>query len=333
MLSPVYCITIIHYLYKMSHSIIVSAFFFLFVSAGTMAQDTQRAIEYNNYIIKEQTKLISKGLEYMSFSVHSEDYNLVEKKRIELIDEIYASIKKIRKMPDFNGSNRLKNITIDVFHKYLEVYETDLIEVMGLKKQYRDSYTALEAYLKAEALVDIKLNNAVEKLANAQEHFAEQNNLKVEGSESSVVEDEVLEISQLSTYTRLVFLEYFEVSWKFHDMVNVLHERNGKLLNKKRELVVESAQQALLNLRGMRRFKNEKDYIGQTIDIIEYFYTLAQKDFAKVAMLFDKETLTREEADYINQVFRDYNANIEVLVYNWNLANQDLWRANVKEME
>ena len=39
--------------------------------------------------------------------------------------------------------------------------------------------------------------------------------------------------------------------------------------------------------------------------------------------------MTQKDADYVNKVFADYNANIEVLVYNWNLANQYLWQSRI----
>ena len=94
----------------------------------------------------------------MSLSVHSEDYIEVEKKRKILVNEIKRSMANISKLPAFKGSNKLKNETLDVFAMYLEIYETDLLQVMGLKKKYNDSYTALEAYLQAEAKVDIKMN-------------------------------------------------------------------------------------------------------------------------------------------------------------------------------
>ena len=319
------------YIYSMKGVSLIFGLVFLAALSNALGQNLKDPIQYNNIIIREQSKLISKSMSYMSLSVHSENYDEVEKERQELVEQIQASIKKIGKLPPFQGSSRLKNQTIDVFSMYLEVYETDLLELMGLKKKYQDSYLALEAYLKAEAKVDIKMNRAVQQLAKAQEAFARQNKLLVAQGAVSSLEEEVQEISQLSTYTRLVFLEYFQVSWKFNDMVAILHLKDGKLLDRKREQVLNASKIALKNLKSMKRFKNEKDYITQTLDIIEYFEDLCQDEFSRVAYFFKKETLTQKEADYINRVFADYNANIVGLVYNWNLANRELWRAHVGE--
>ena len=297
------------------------------------AQNLNRAIEYNNYIIDVQSEIIAKSLEYMSFSVHSENYQVIEKKRLELLNDIDEGIRKINRMPSFDGNNKLKNETLDVFYLYRKVYQTDLLEMLSLKRKYRDSYTALEAYLQAEAEMDIKLNKAVEQLAKAQARFAKQHDLKVvSGGGLDEVEQHVSDIQQLSTYTRLVFLEYFEVSWKFNDMIEVLPERNHRLLGRKREDVLKAAEASLNELRQMKRFKNETEYIQQTIDLVEYFQSLARREFRRIEQIFAKDAMTQGDAEYINRVFNDYNANIEVLVYNWNQANQFLWKEHIPQI-
>ena len=302
------------------------------VNITARSQDFNDAVDYNNYIIKEQNLIISQALVYMSWSVHSEDANDVEKRRMHLVNDIQESIKKINKMPPFNGSSRLKNQTLEVFELYVQIYETDLLKMLGLKKKYRDNYEALEAYLAAEKEVDEKMKKALEKLSRAQESFAKANDIKFQEDKGNGLAFEVDQINLLSNYSRRVFLEYFYVSWKFQDMVSILHERNGKLLDRKREDVMESATKALKNLKAMERFNNDREYMGQTVDLIEYLLGLSRREFARIAVIYKKETLTQKDANYINKVFNDYNANIQTLVYNWNLANQSLWKGHVKDM-
>ena len=94
--------------------------------------------------------------------------------------------------------------------------------------------------------------------------------------------------------------------------------------------VIISAKKAKQNLNRMKRFKSESEYMSQTNDIIDYFQSLCRVEFAQVARIFNKEAMSQKDADYVNKVFSDYNANIEVLVYNWNQANQFLWRDHIK---
>ena len=297
----------------------------------TKSQNFTDPVVYNNFLIDEQSKIISKSLEYMSFSIHSEDFNAIDKMRLQLISEIGRSITKIGRMPDFRGTSKLKRETIDVFELYRRTYQIDLLEVLGMKKKYNDSYEALEAYLAAETSVEDRLNKTVEQLGKAQEAFAKKYDLKISGkSNKDNLSSRVKEISELSTYSRNVFLEYFAVSREFNEMVDILHERKGRLLDKRRLEVLEAAKKAKQNLNRMKRFKNESEYMNQTNDIIDYFQSLCRIEFAQVARIFNKVAMSQKDADYVNKVFSDYNANIEVLVYNWNQANQFLWRDHIK---
>ena len=298
----------------------------------SFSQNFSDAVVYNNYVISEQNELIGKSLDYISFSIHSEDYDAIEKKRTELIEHIRKSINKIRKMPPFQGRSHLKNETIEAFAMYLRTYETDLLHTLSLKRKYNNSYEALEAYFKSEAEVENKLNKAITKLGKAQEAFARQNGLIFEKSPMGDIETRATLVSSLSDYSREVFMEYFIVSKAFNDMVAILHERKGNLLDKKRKDVIKLADEGLGRLKKALPFNKDREYLDQTIDIIEYFRNLCQKEFARVATLYDKPVLTEKDADYINKVFNDYNANIEVLVYNWTLANKYLWSNNVGDL-
>ena len=299
------------------------------ITFSSGAQNFSDPVVYNDYLIDEQSDIITKSLEYLTFSIQSEDFDAIEKKRLNFLTDIRRSMNKIRRMPDYQGTNRLKRETLDVFGEYLKIYETDLIEVLGLKKQYKDSYLALEAYLEAEKKVDDKLKKALENLSKAQEAFAKKYDLKVSEQGGSELIDRVNHVSELSKYSRAVFMEYFKVSWEFNEMVKILHEKNGRKLEKKRIDVLDATTAALNNLKSIERYRDEKEYMDLTIDLIEYFRTLSRKEFARVAGIFKKDNMSEKDADYVNKVFADYNANIEILVVNWNLANKYLWQNNV----
>ena len=180
----------------------------LFVSHLSTSQDFTDPVVYNNYLINEQASIISKSLEYMSFSIHSEDYATIDKMRVQLISDIGRSMNKVNRMPDFRGTSRLKKETLDVFGMYRRTYQTDLLEVLGMKKKYNDSFEALQAYLDAEQAVEEKLNKAIDQLSKAQEAFAKRYDLKISGSGgTNDLSNRVDEISELSDYTRKVFLE------------------------------------------------------------------------------------------------------------------------------
>ena len=275
---------------------------------------------------------MEKNIEYISFSIHSEDYDLIEKKRLELIESVRESIRKVRRLPPFEGSVRLRNETLDVFFLYLDAFEKDFAEAISHRKKGLDSYEMLEAYLDIETRAEEKLSTAIEKMGKAQEKFAEKNNLRITGNKKSKLELQLEKINELSAYSRYIFLRYFYVSKSFADLISVLHERDSKSLDKKREKVIELSAASIKELKKMKPFEGDAEYRDQTIDIIEYFMNLSRRELKRISTLFDKEGLTQKDADYINQFIIDYNANIEQLVYNWNIAYQDLWRNHVEKV-
>ena len=74
-------------------------------SLVAIAQDFTDPVSYNNYILNEQSRIIGKSLEYTARAVHTDDFEIVEKERLELISEIEKSILTVRRMPPFKGRN------------------------------------------------------------------------------------------------------------------------------------------------------------------------------------------------------------------------------------
>ena len=85
----------------------------------------------------------------------------------------------------------------------------------------------------------------------------------------------------------------------------------------------------LTDLKNIDKYEGEQEYMSLTIDLIQYFRSLSRKEFASIAVIFQKEEMNQKDADYINKVIADYNANIRNLVLNWNLANQMMWQEDI----
>lgn len=311
-----------------------SALTLLFISFAGMAlsqADFKDAVQYNDYIISEQRQTVKKNLDYISFSVHSEDYKLIEAKRKEVLRQITQSKGKIAKMPPFEGDTRLRDEAIEVLAQYQNAFEGDFKEVLHLKKERQNSLEAMEAYFKAQNKAEDEVNKATQKFNKVQTDFAKKNNLTFgSGDDDDDLSSQMQTIASLNQYARGIFLEYFKVSKAFAEMLDVLNEQKGALLDRKRRDVIEAADKALPKLKDYGDFKGDREYLDQTVSLTEYYQRLAKNEFEKIATLFNKKSgITREDANYINQVLRDYNANAEMLVYNLNMANNDLLQKNI----
>ena len=288
------------------------------------------AAEYNDYIINEQRAIVKKNLDYISLSVHSEDYKQIENKRREVLKQINSSRIKMVKMGDYNGDKRLRDEALEVFDQYKNAFETDFKEVIQLKKNRQNSFEAMEAYFKAQNQAEDRVNKATQKFRKVQEKFAKENNLSFKEGTDDNLTRQMQTIADLNVYSRSVFLEYFKASKAFSEMLGVLNERKSAPLNKHRKRVIEVAADVVPNLKKLGAFNGDSDYLNQTISLVEYYGRLAENEFVEVVRIFDKKGgITQQDADYINKVLRDYNANAEMLVYNLNIANESLLQNNI----
>ena len=115
-------------------------------------------------------------------------------------------------------------------------------------------------------------------------------------------------------------------------MIGILHELKGKSLDKKREIVIKEAEASLDKLKGIAPYRGGKEYLEKTIEIIEYFRNLCKGEFARIARMYNKESLSKEDAEYIYQVYNDYNSRIKDMIYEWNLSNQLMWKSNIDDI-
>ena len=97
----------------------------------SQAQETdfnlKNAGDYNNFIMKEMTSTVQKNFEYISFSVHSEEYDQLEIKRKEVVIEIVRAKDHIAQMPPLEGDTRLRDEAVTVLDEYQHAFELDSV--------------------------------------------------------------------------------------------------------------------------------------------------------------------------------------------------------------
>lgn len=306
----------------------------LLVHSNSIAQSEDYNLknpgDYNNYIMKEMTEAVRKNFEYISFTVHSEAYDLMEGKRGEVIDQIKTSKEKISQMPAFEGDTHLRDAALNALDEYENAFALDYKEIIGLKKKSKDSYEAMEAYFKAEDRAEDKVNKATIQLRKAQQSYASKNNMSIAESKShDALEEKMQNVKEVNAYWRDIFITYFKVSKEYDRMWDVLEDQKAGPLENQRHAVEKITQQTLEELHKKSAYKGDREFLDQTIGIIEYYQKTAEVDFAQIVELLKKKVLTQEDVDTVNSIINKCNSDHERLAYNWNIASQDLLRKNV----
>lgn len=286
--------------------------------------------DYNNFIMKEMAASVQKNFEFLSFAVHSEDYDLMDTKRKEVVRQINESKDKIGKMPAINGDTQLRDEAVEALNEYKNAFELDFKDVIGLKKKSKDSYEAMENYFKAEDKAEEKVTNATNRLRKVQERYASKNNMKiVNPGEDDALEQKMARISAVNAYWRGIFLQYFKVSKIYDKMWDMLAQQKPGPLEHQRVEVVTIAEKTLPLLKSRPDFNGDVEFRDQTVTVVEYYLKVARDDFGKIVEMLNKKNLTQEDIDFVNSIVNHCNADHERLAYNWNIATQDLFRKNV----
>lgn len=286
--------------------------------------------DYNNFIMKEVITTVQKNFEYIALSIHSEDYDQLEKKRKEVVDGIANAKTHVREMPPLEGDTKLRDEAVDVLNEYKTAFELDFKSILNLKQKSKDSYEAMEAYFTAQDKAEEKVNKATRQLRKAQRIYAEKNNMKVVDSKSDdVLEKKMNKIIEVNDYWRSIFLTYFKVSKQYDKMWDALAEQKANPLNHQRDLTIKLIDQVLPELNRKTDFQGDSEFRNQTINMIEYYRQVADIDFGKISNVLSQKSMERKDVEEVNSIIAKCNADHERLAYNWNIASQDLFRKNV----
>lgn len=309
-------------------------FFLVLLPSFALAQDVEfnfnNPSDYNNFIMKEVITTVQKNFEYISLTIHSEDYDQLEKKRKEVVDGIAAAKTHVREMPPLEGDSKLRDEAVDVLNEYKTAFELDFKSILTLKRKSKDSYEAMEAYFTAQDKAEEKVNKATRQLRKAQQVYAEKHNMRVVDSKSDdVLEMKMNKIIEVNDYWRSIFLNYFKVSKQYDKLWDALSEQKATPLNHQRNLTLKVIDQVLPELNRKPDFHGDSEFRSQTINIIEYYRQVAEVDFGKIVDVLNQKSMEQKDVEEVNSIINKCNADHERLAYNWNIASQDLFRKNV----
>jgi hypothetical protein len=137
------------------------------------------AVEYNNKIIDEQTKIMKLILEFGNDE--SDDPAVMEGIRVRLVEQAEKSLAIVRKMPAFEGSTRLRDAAAGLFALYLDAGKTYYKEMLDIVSKGEG---ITEADLLRIEEIDKELTSKEESLDKefelAQNEFARKHNFAIE---------------------------------------------------------------------------------------------------------------------------------------------------------
>jgi len=294
------------------------------------AQQFHSAADYNNYIVEEQSRIIKENLEYISKSVHSNNATRIESRRLEVLKQIDKSLEKIKRMPDFEGNVDFRNEVLVGMQLFRQAYESRYKEASDLYPTREQSYEAMERYYALQDSAESEIKSANERIQIAQKEFAAKNNIKLVSDDKK--NKIFANISLVNKYTHDIFLIYFRVSKSnasFHDAFST---KNSQLMDEKRIQLSTDAQNALEKLTKLKSLNNESQYKLKAQKLIEFYKTIANKDYKDFVTILDKEEKTKADVDKFNRSVDLINTKSNLLFKEFQEAQITLMRKYIPEM-
>ena len=140
------------------------------------------AVQYNDYIVSRQTKLMQNVLDFVK--VTETNLDSAEKMLVNYTGETATTIEDIKGMPAFKGDTSLRDAAVRIFSFYKNVFQNDYSRIINIRKKGDEMTT--EDIDEMEKIVD-KITREEEgfdkSFHNAQKSFADKNHMKLSENE------------------------------------------------------------------------------------------------------------------------------------------------------
>jgi hypothetical protein len=149
---------------------------------GRNGEVYKNAVQYNDYLVSRQNRIIKNVLEFVRVSDISLDSagNLLDKYVIE-IDTI---IMEIKGMPPYKGDSSLRNAAVRTFTFYEKVFNNEYRQLIDLRRQgANETEEGIAEMNKIVEQITVQEEKYDKIFHNSQRDFAEKNNMRLEENE------------------------------------------------------------------------------------------------------------------------------------------------------
>lgn len=304
---------------------------FFLISVSSFAQPFEHPVDYNNFIVEEMNEIVNKNLEYISQSVHSENFEQVEVKRKGLVSQIKTAYNNISQTDPYEKGEKLQSECVAVLNMYKQVFEIEFQEVNVLKQSSQASYEAMEAYFLAQDKAEKNLSRATERFYKAQKSFIKSHNIKMQESTDEEASEQFKAIAEVNEYTRELYLIYFQMSKYSSIFFEAVGQQEKAGLEGKRKRLEAAADRALAKMNQMKGFKGDTDLLNKTKTLAKFHKDISMAGFADIVKVIraKQEDLTQKDVDSYNAAIELYNSKIQTLTNDYNEAQAELMKKHI----
>ncbi len=313
----------------------------LLFSLRSMAQSFETAADYMDYISKANAKLTETYLVYLSAVSHGKSARKVEKKRMEVLNEINNTRYNIMGMPPYKGDRSLKDTTVAYLKILNYIFNDQYGKIVNMEEIAEQSYDAMEAYLLAQKKAQEKLEEASKKQHETLKQFAVKNNVNLVES-TDELEAKMKIANQLMEHVDAVYLIFFKCYRQESYLMESINKKNLVSIEQNNNSLLKFADEGLEKLKGLKGFNDDGALMAACTDMLNFYKTeagktstmsdffLKEESFTKLKKQFDsKSQRTQTDIDNYNRVVNETNASMQ----DFNKTNNELNKARSSALD
>ncbi|HRI25219.1 MAG TPA: hypothetical protein PLZ45_11115 [Ferruginibacter sp.] len=316
----------------MKRFILLFAFFFAGYAAS-VAQDYNSPVEYMSVISRQSENISKKFLSYVSASAHGKRAKKVESLRSRLLDEVQEARMNIAGLPSYKGDKAYRDTTVNFMKLYYNVLNEDYSKIINMEEVAEQSYDLMEAYLLAQELVDKKLDEANDRVKQAQKDFAARNNVTLT-QQKGELDDMLKQVTELNKYYHEVYLIFFRPYKQEAYLMEAIEKGNITGIEQNKSALLKYAQEGLQKLNGIKAFQGDNALTSSCRAMLDFYvmevndkmgsiseFFLTKERFDAIKKEFDKKgNRTKEDVDAYNKSVNEVNSASQA----YNNTNQQL---------
>lgn len=134
------------------------------------------AVDYNNYIIGQQEKIVNKMNE-LSEAIDAETYDIAGTKREELVKQCVTSIDSVKALEAFNKNTGFRDEAVTLFTFYKAISEKEYKEMLDILKKENIGEPDVARMNEIKEDITKRENERDGAFASAQSTFYKENNI------------------------------------------------------------------------------------------------------------------------------------------------------------
>jgi hypothetical protein len=246
----------------------------LFLQVSGIAQEGNAAAYLQNFS-KISVAIGQKYISYVSASSHGKSTKKIDKSRQQLVTEISEASAKVNMLPFYKGDKKIWEASKEYYILLNKVFNDNFTSIVDMEEIAEQSYDAMETYMLAKEVAEQKLADAQRKLEEAEKAFAQENNIAIADS-TSTVQSKVKKIRAVNKYHKQLYLLFFRCHKQDEYIQNAIRILDVNALEQNTSSLLSFAKDGLVKLAAINAYDNDSSLIQTVKSSLMYYWNLAE---------------------------------------------------------